>query len=376
MAEYIPTTMRYYARPTISFKSELGESFDLKPAFPVQADAKNLETAERWSGTTDFVEFENKPQTGFRVLKLEQRGQGGRAYKVSSPDGYLFDLREEPLLQSFLRDGIAPGGVLSGEWVWTAGLNERRIISTSSPEYKKAVEQADIRAKKRVRSKDLVVGGVYKSITKTKVFLGFVSLPGSTKKQQMWAEIPRWLNDHNQISFSTDITYSKHGRASVAWNSSVVVGPFKAIIQTGTHPAFTDAARNCELVREYARGRALTNFQSSSLYSLDMARERLTRLVKPKGHIHEQMYHDSTCEVLDGAFRERGSYRNYHRADWADLYGRLLGDDRTRDVRPHKTPEIPTWVSIVGTSEDLKATWRKARKELLEEYISELRSQF
>ena len=40
----------------------------------------------------------NEPFTGIKVVGLEYRGEGGRAYKVILPNGYYFDLREDVLL--------------------------------------------------------------------------------------------------------------------------------------------------------------------------------------------------------------------------------------------------------------------------------------
>lgn len=62
----------------------------------------------------------NLPMTGLVIFDFEERGNGGRAWKVKNPSELdtTFDIRETQLLQCILQHGIGKGGVLGGEWVW------------------------------------------------------------------------------------------------------------------------------------------------------------------------------------------------------------------------------------------------------------------
>jgi hypothetical protein len=114
--------------------------------------------------------------SGLRIVGLNRRSSGGRAYKVIYPPNYLVDLRENVLLDIIYNAGINVGGKLNGEYVWSVNGSQMRLIRVGSADYKDITAFDEIRNAKRISIKDLKPGSIY--IAKSgppAIFLGFVS---------------------------------------------------------------------------------------------------------------------------------------------------------------------------------------------------------
>lgn len=216
MARYFPTTMRYFLQREATITREVmgvEESEVVRPAFPTDNERDNThETARLWGQrsyrhatwqqngqnpyTVEEVVVDNLPISGLRVWEIAIRGNGGRAWKVIDSRGYLFDLREEPLLYAMVKHGIDPGGLLGGQWVWMRNGSQMNLVCVGSPDYDDALVEMQIATKseenkKPLRSKDLVRGGVYQTSRdqswSRRIYLGRGRLDG--KLQYMWYEL-------------------------------------------------------------------------------------------------------------------------------------------------------------------------------------------
>lgn len=196
---------------------------DVIPAFV--SDAKNeatLETGRTWSKGRywsdknepgpEYVSRENKGVGGYRILDLEVRSEGGRAYKVVSPEGFYVDLREDVLLDTIQEVGISAGGILNGTYLFATVGSQMKLIREGSALHKDLIGATTRRNSKKISSKDLEIGGVYATVGgQMFVFGGFVdttyisaeyqkySYRGATgykfgdpkpmKKAQLWIEV-------------------------------------------------------------------------------------------------------------------------------------------------------------------------------------------
>lgn len=153
------------------------------------ADAKNkntLRSGMEWAygqayddwkemvetGELPILIRKNTPITGIRLLGLEFRGEGGRAYKVMTDDGYYYDMREDVVLDTIREVGVQPGGVLNGSFVWAIIGSQMKLIRHDSELYYEALDSMKIRNTKALGLKDLVEGGVYK--TKSNTYLVYI----------------------------------------------------------------------------------------------------------------------------------------------------------------------------------------------------------
>lgn len=211
----IPQKVTFIAKPPILVDDEV-----VHPAFVSDADNEvTLATGQRWKeghswkttagqpAREDFT-MKNQPRSGYRLLDLEVRDEGGRAYKVTSPEGYYLDLREYVLLDTILNVGIAAGGLLNGEYLFAVQGSQMKLVRYGSELYQELTEATERRQSKKIGVKDRTVGGIYKNIKgETFVFGGFVDTieipvinryrheygtPKTLKKAQLWMLLPRW----------------------------------------------------------------------------------------------------------------------------------------------------------------------------------------
>jgi hypothetical protein len=159
---------------------------EVRPAFVSDAaNAKTVETGRAWAEGGFWAknkkkpfetEIPNKPRSGYRVVSLEKRSEGGRAWKVISPDGYWFDLREDVLLDTLLESGVKKGGELQGSFIWARVRAEMKLVRVGSRLHAAMVEATSRRTLKKIGLKDLEHGGVYRFRNgQTGVFCGWVS---------------------------------------------------------------------------------------------------------------------------------------------------------------------------------------------------------
>lgn len=150
------------------------EGVEVMPAFVSDAsNNKTLETGRSWAKESyynssgkgkEYVGRENKGGEGYRILDLVVRSEGGRAYKVVSPEGFYVDLREDVLLDTIQEVGISPGGVLNGSYLFATVGSQMKLIREGSALHKELIGATARRNSKKISSKDLEVGGVYATV--------------------------------------------------------------------------------------------------------------------------------------------------------------------------------------------------------------------
>lgn len=120
-----------------------------------------------------YMPRKNNPITELKVVELERRAQGGRAYKVIHRGGYLVDMREDVLMDVIFNAGIDEGGVLRGEFIWARHGSEMKLVRVGSELHKSLIEATERKKEKKISIKDLVVGGIYETAGgKKSVYLG------------------------------------------------------------------------------------------------------------------------------------------------------------------------------------------------------------
>lgn len=164
----------------------------------------SLKTATEWASRSfghansdsEMISTENPPRSGYRIFDLEFRGEGGRAYKVITPDGYYVDMREDVLMDVILNAGITKGGEMLCEFVWGRIGNQTRIVRVGSKMHEGMTGASNRSKMKKISSKDLEVGGVYRTASgKIGMFLGRVD---SVKKNQfLFYELYKFQNEED-----------------------------------------------------------------------------------------------------------------------------------------------------------------------------------
>lgn len=177
----IPTNLVYiYSKP------ETIDGVEVYPAFVTDAtNEKSIKTGINWAegsswqeNKSEAVKFEcpNDPIWSVRILSLEKRGKGGRAYKVvicleASIKLFYVDLREDTLLDVIQEVGIHKSGYLKGNFIWARVNSEMKLIRVGSNLYKEMITATKLKNIKISKSK-LEIGGVYSNKHTSKVYCG------------------------------------------------------------------------------------------------------------------------------------------------------------------------------------------------------------
>jgi hypothetical protein len=249
----IPTNMRIYSKQTELWK--LDEMYDTrgwwrssqkvvgdKPVilevvgrkgFAVNRDSAGFnKTAERWSTakTWGYIELKpisrlelllsqdeevgeiyedrpNDPMTGLQLITLEIRGEGGRAWKVKASDGYVYDLREDALLEAMMTVGVQPGGLVNGDWVWCVQGSQMRLVRVGSATHASLTETTEKKSLKPIPAKQLIQYHIYeRPAGQQDLYLGILRQGG--KNFQVWYEgLAVYHHDDLKMALCGDGTY-------------------------------------------------------------------------------------------------------------------------------------------------------------------------
>lgn len=179
----------------------------LHPTFPVETgNKKSLETAVKWATSYNQNKYsteniDNSSIKNVKVISLEHRGQGGRAYKIQI-DKFLFDLREDVLVDIMLEVGIQPGGILNGEYTWAKIGSQTKLIRIGSDLHKMILNYKDVKETKPISKNNLEIGGVYQDRQKYDyVFLGHIN---TTALKATDRDLPDFAMKQRSNIFYTD----------------------------------------------------------------------------------------------------------------------------------------------------------------------------
>ena len=203
--------LRIFSRKTQTFEIQAtGEKVRGRKGFAVNRDSASFEkTAKEWSTAEphlqksrtklqlllskkkDLFEDVSNDPIALRIIGLEYRGNGGRAYKVITRRGYVFDFREEPLLEAITTVGIGKDGYLKGEYVWVVVGSQMRLVRVDSTEHKIFLQREENKTLKKIPNKDLKVGCVYHfGIDNHRLFMGWAHHQGEpNRKKGVWYPI-------------------------------------------------------------------------------------------------------------------------------------------------------------------------------------------
>lgn len=181
----IPKSVTYFAQSAteVGFSWEddednkVTDKVKVRPAYCSDSDnKKTCETGKKWATIRSYnydkrvyedeippvIETrDNAPMKGIRIVSLEVRAQGGRAYKVVTKDGFYFDLREDVLLDAMLFSSITKGE-LKGEYIWAKVGSQMKLVRVGSTLHTALVD-ADARHRSGpVKAGSLEAGQVYR----------------------------------------------------------------------------------------------------------------------------------------------------------------------------------------------------------------------
>ena len=171
MNGYLPDRITYVCAK--KEKSEIwddeGENviatFKVCPTFPIETGRK-LDTAIEWASDKGYTpvcdDLPNEPISNVQIMGLEERGNGGRAYKVTLNDNYYVDMREDTILEAIFDGGILPGGKLTGEYVWGKFGSHLKLVKVGTVTHKELMKGTNTLNAVDIPSACIKIGGLYK----------------------------------------------------------------------------------------------------------------------------------------------------------------------------------------------------------------------
>ena len=192
-----------------------GNEISVFGAFPYDPESKTAPaTAKSWcqgsvwdahavkyvtSGTPQIIDQENLPIT-LKIVDLEARGNGGRAYKVVDSENRLFDLREDQLIDAIRYAGIQPGGTIAGTFVWGVTNSTTKLIFVGGELYNTTLEREKMDAAAKtaglITGTKFVFGEMYSNGQKGEAYLymGRAVIPGYDKKMFGFVKVNMYYN--------------------------------------------------------------------------------------------------------------------------------------------------------------------------------------
>ncbi len=180
----IPTDLTYFLRkPEKMFfrwddidDIEKAETGTFRSVYVSDAtNKKTLESGKDWqkSYNKDIGDGTlSRPNDPFKVkiVNLEFRGHGGRAYKVITPDNLYFDLREDVLLD-VIRNCDIIDGTPTCEFIWARVGSEMKLVRVGSILHNRLIESTKTLYTKDLKISELKPGDVCEGRTGSKHIL-------------------------------------------------------------------------------------------------------------------------------------------------------------------------------------------------------------
>jgi hypothetical protein len=151
----------------------------VRPAYISDADnAKTCLTGKTWAESKQWdytsskyvdskattISVPNKPFSGLKIITLEIRDKGGRAYKVAADIGGVsnvyFDMREDVLLDCLFNGNLMKDGLVAGDFIFARVGSQMKPVRVGSLLHNKMIEATKIDSAEACKLK---VGGIYES---------------------------------------------------------------------------------------------------------------------------------------------------------------------------------------------------------------------
>lgn len=190
---YIPERLLYAARTSAVrkdywesdiFAGEAAkETFDVRDTYVADFNSeKQVTSARSWAmagrepnSLTDEQQVYNEPIDEVKIISLEHRGNGGRAWKVLIDDTYCVDLREDVFLDAIRNGNGMVKDMLRGPFRWCYLGNNMKLVRVGSRLYEAALDAHDRRSKPKILASQLVPGTIYADYRGNKLlYMGLV----------------------------------------------------------------------------------------------------------------------------------------------------------------------------------------------------------
>lgn len=195
-----------------------GGPFEGKSCVVVLPDSK-------YANHKDITVIENKPMSGIRLVGRSCYGIAPNQFLVLLPNGLLVEMETDSFMEVILNEGIKPGGILPGEWIWARVPGTMKLVRLGTG-FHQALIDYEKREKVPLYSvKEMNVGRAYKSAEgNVAVFLGFINtltmhirVHPEDKEKTKLSRRYRYNSDEQQVRY--DVSFNKAELATLWYQS-------------------------------------------------------------------------------------------------------------------------------------------------------------
>jgi hypothetical protein len=245
-------------RETLGFSK-----FNACPAFVVPSDSEAFnKSGLEWAcggkyhvqiqkpGSVIKAEFANEPFTDLRWVGIDSRCEGGVAYKVVTPQGWLVDLREDVVTECLYEGAIThkistagSGTYFTAEFVWVVMGSQSRLVRVDSKLYEEILESVFLKCMGPIPADALEVGGIYQKANGRQVVL--VGIGTEKGKKFLVAELSQWDRQSVQSRIDVEVECLNPSRKDCwpSWHFSGSLKVNKQVGQVKVPPGMMEAFR-------------------------------------------------------------------------------------------------------------------------------------
>jgi hypothetical protein len=232
---------------TVKVKPAFFQDIETKPDTALAWGTSRVETTppdtpwgqKEWKTVEPEVsEEDNKPIHWLKFWCIDERAEGGRAFKVIDEKNRMFDMRED-IVEEAIFAGEFNNGIFFGNYVWGKCHTQMRLVRLDSVLYKKLAEAGRRKNLKKIPNKDLEVGGVYQMKNGDRyVYLGRIPGKGASKGMKFARLRVRWreeLSDDHQLEYDKSLEYAKEGWGVIEFRDSQAMVEKLGTVDTRGH---------------------------------------------------------------------------------------------------------------------------------------------
>lgn len=173
------------------------------------------------------ITTKNEPIKNIRVLGLDIRMNGGRAWKCVDEQDRYFDLREDVLLDLMRTVGVKEGGYLAGEYVWAKVAQTMKLVRVGSELHAALIEATVRKEAPMIDKKTLKQWSVYEQ-KNGKVFWYLGRCKMFEPKEDVSKQNSRY-NDTDNPVYAKWATWSEVVKGNDTWQKNNYMRNFRAI---------------------------------------------------------------------------------------------------------------------------------------------------
>ncbi|MFW6007966.1 MAG: hypothetical protein ACOCP8_01765 [archaeon] len=180
--------LKYFDKIDMYCQGKIINKYDMnyRNCYPINHYSKSTDTAERWAKgygnkCNPYIKKGMKNLfNGGRIVELDYRGNGGRAYKIiinKENDYYIIDIREDDVMDIIKNVGIKAGGYIECDLCFIQEYSQTKLIRVGSKSHQKAMKNID-NGKPLKKIKKFKIGGIYENKKEDKfLYLGDYYVP-------------------------------------------------------------------------------------------------------------------------------------------------------------------------------------------------------